>query len=160
VRVGRIVAADGLVMGWARESPSDIEVVASLIDVETSEILLTRDAYSEDKSPEAVASMMEGLAHRFRQALPLVEGTVLRCERKRFYIDAGKETGLHPGQKLILFRPGPLERHPVTGFCMGREMDTVGNGRVDEVFEEVSSAKITANQRGEPLRPSDMFVTK
>jgi len=161
LRAGRLVAADGLVMGWARETPADIEVLASLIDVETSEVLLTRDAYGEDKGPPALAALMEGLAHRFRQGLPLVEGTVLRCEEDRLYMDAGQDTGIVPGQKLILFRPGPLERHPVTGFCMGREMEAVADGRVVEVFDEASTARaLRTRGGGGRVRPSDLFVTK
>jgi len=159
-RVGRVAAADGMVMGWATETPGDIEVVTRLIDVETSEILLTVDAYGQDKRPAALEEMMEGLAHRYRQRLPLVEGTVVRCERERCYLDAGADAGLRPGQKLYFFRPGRADRGG-HGCCPGdAEMEAVGTGRLQEVLGDVSAANVARQGGAAGPRPADRFVTK
>ena len=154
------MSAEGVVMGWARETPDDIEVVARLIDTETSEVLLTRDAYSEDKSPDGLHAMMEGLAYRFRRGLPLVEGTILRCDRGAFYVDAGSDAGLQPGQRLILFRPGPAIRHPVTGLYQGRGMERIAEGRIEEVDAVVSRARRCGARTDGPVRPADLFLTR
>jgi hypothetical protein len=131
------------------------------VDTETTEVMVTKDAFSEDKSLESIRTMMEGLAYKLRQGLPLLEGLVLRCENDCFYLNLGRGVGILPEQKFVVFREGPEIRHPVTDFLLGREIEVLAEGRIQEVYEDVSSARVTQNRtNGCKIHPSDQIITK
>jgi hypothetical protein len=48
--------------------------------VETLVVLAAEDVYGEDLSFRAVGTLMEGLARKFRQRFPLLEGVVVRLK--------------------------------------------------------------------------------
>ncbi len=160
VRIGRLLAAEGTLVGTVFETPSAIEVVARLVDTETEEILLVKDAFSEDKSLEGIHNMMEGLSYRFRQGLPLLEGTIMRCERKSCFMDIGGEDGVLPGQKVVFFRQGPEIRHPETQMYLGREWEIVAEGRIREVYQDMSKALPVEKLSVGAIKPSDQVMTK
>jgi len=160
VRIGRVLAAEGAMMGSIYETSEAIEVVASLVDTETEEILLTKDIFSEDKSFSGIHNMMEGLSYKFRQGLPLVEGTILKTERKTHFLNLGKENGILRGQKVIFFRQGPEIRHPETQLFLGREWEIVSEGRIKEVYEEASEVMATKRFPSDGIRPGDLVITK
>jgi hypothetical protein len=161
VRVGRILAADGTILGGVFETPRAFEVVARVVDTETTQVMVTKDVFSEDKSLESIRTMMKGLAYKLRQGLPLLEGTVLRCEDDCFYLNLGKKTGILPEQRFLIFREGSEIRHPTTDIYLGREIEILAEGRIQEIFDEMASARIT-RRRGvdEPVHPSDQIITK
>ncbi len=160
VRVGRILAAEGSLTGGVFETNEAIEVVARLVDTETSEVLVTKDVFSEDKSLESISAMMDGLAYKLRQGLPLLEGAILRCEKNSFYLNIGKEHGALPEQKVLFFRQGPEIRHPVTQMYLGREWELVAEGRIKEVYEDASVASPAKKAAAKDIQPTDRVVTK
>jgi hypothetical protein len=161
VRVGRILAADGAVVGDVFETPRTLETVARVVDTETSEVMVTRDAFSEDKSMDSLRAMMEGLAYKLKQGLPLLEGTVLRCEGDCLYLNLGKDMGVLPEQKCVVFREGPEIRHPVTNLLLGREIEVLAEGRIREVFDAMCSASVTESRTHAcQVQPSDQVITK
>ena len=160
-RIGRILAAEGALVGAVFETPDSIEVLVRLVDTETSRVLLTKDAFTEEKSLSNISSMMEGLAYKLRQGLPLLEGSVLRCEKKSLYLNVGQEEGVIPEQRFLIFREGPEIRHPVTQFCLGREMEILAEGRILDVYEEMSSARITRKFKADSkVQAEDEIITK
>ncbi len=161
VRVGRILAADGAILGHVLETPHSVEAVARVVDTETAEVMVIKDAFSEDKSLESIRAMMEGLAYKLKQGLPLVEGTVLRCEGNCYYLNVGSNEGLLPEQKFILFREGPEIRHPATGLLLGREIEILAEGRIQEIYDDMCSARVTEDRiKACQIQASDQVITK
>lgn len=161
VRVGRILAADGAIVGEVLETPRAIEAVARVVDTETTEVMVIKDVFSEDKSLESIRSMMEGLAYKLKQGLPLLEGMVLRCEGDCFYLNVGRDMGILPEQKFVVFREGPEIRHPATDLLLGREIEVLAEGRIQDVYEEMCSAHVTKGRTtGCKIHPSDQVITR
>jgi hypothetical protein len=72
LRLGRLVAAQSIIPGSIIETRAGIEIVARIIDTETSEIMATEDVYDEAKDLPALRSLAEGMAIKFhREGIPL-----------------------------------------------------------------------------------------
>ena len=81
-KIGKLVAAEGILIGAVTETPQALEVFVRLIDVETAVVLAAEDVYGEDLAFKAVGTLMEGLAGKFRQRFPLLEGVVVKARGK------------------------------------------------------------------------------
>lgn len=161
VRVGRMLAAEGAIVGVVVETDRNIEVIARVYDSETRAMLVLKDAFCEDRSLEGIRSMMEGLAYKLRQGIPLVEGGILRVEgKKRFYLDVGSQDGLLPSQKVVFFRQGPEIRHPATHLYLGREWKVLGEGRIRELFEDMAEVRPLRRRDARELLATDRIMTK
>ena len=104
VRLGRIAQADEALVGTVYEGTRSLEIFAQMVDTETGQVLLEKDVFHEDKSPERVRDITRGLAMKFEHALPLVHGNVLSVDGPRLTSDLGADRNLRPGTRLIVFR--------------------------------------------------------
>jgi len=159
-RAGRLASAEGSVMGVVFENPHALEAIASVVDTETSEILLTKDVFSEDKSLAALQDMAEGLSYKLRQGLPLLEGNIIRSEEKSYFLDLGTKDGVLTGQKVLFFREGPEIRHPATQMVLGHEWEIVSEGRIESVEEDISRARSIKTYNKTTIRDTDQIMTK
>ncbi|MFQ5334535.1 MAG: CsgG/HfaB family protein, partial [Flavobacteriales bacterium] len=104
--VGEISAASMVMMGSIVEDKSGIEVVARVVDTETSEIIAVKDVYEDDKSLNKLHELMEGLASKLDHTFPLIQGLLIQRDGERILIDVGEGSGLRRGMRLISFRKG------------------------------------------------------
>ncbi len=158
VRLGRIVAANGMLTGTIIESPDSVEIIGRLIDTETATILASNDVFGEGKSFGGLSSLLDGLAFKFKRDFPLVEGILIEVRGDEVVLDIGTEKRLKPYQRLICYREGAVIQHPVTGRILGSEPEIVGEVTVSEVFENFSKARLR-NRLGE-VRPHDRVIVR
>jgi tetratricopeptide (TPR) repeat protein len=158
-KVGRIVVADAILTGTIYETKSSIEILSRLVDMETSNIMEAMDVFGEDKSLRGVNSLMEGLALKYKQSFPLLEGIVLKKEGKSVLIDLGSDKKIKKDMGVILYREGDEIRHPETGNVLGSEPEELGEAKVEYVYEGFSRAQI---RKGKPARIEvrDKIITK
>jgi tetratricopeptide (TPR) repeat protein len=159
-KIGKLVAAEGILMGAVSETPQSLEVFVRLIDVETAIVLAAEDVYGEDLAFKAVSTLMEGLAGKFRQRFPLLEGVVVKAEGKRVFVDLGSKQAIKRHMKLILFREGEVIRHPDTGKVLGADTETLGEARVEEVSEDLSQATLLVPATAAAVKQLDRVITK
>jgi hypothetical protein len=159
-KIGKLVAAEGILMGAVSETPQSLEVFVRLIDVETGVVLAAEDVYGEDLAFKAVGTLMEGLAGKFRQRFPLLEGVVVKAEGKRVFVDLGSKQAIKRYMKLILFREGEVLKHPDTGRVLGADTETLGEARVEEVSEDLSQATLLAPATAAAVKQLDRAITK
>ena len=69
-KIGKIAAAEGILIGTVVETPSALEVYARFVDVETSVVLAAADIYGEELTLRTMRPLMEGLAWKLRRHFP------------------------------------------------------------------------------------------
>lgn len=140
LQLGRLAAAHAIVTGTVVESRWGIEVIARMIDVETSEILDTEDVYSESRNPESMQTMARGLAVKFHRQFPLVDGLVLEKKGNLIFTDLGQEK-IGCQKRLLIYRDHPIQ-HPVTGKMLGSDTEILSQARIRQVSAEVTKAEL------------------
>jgi hypothetical protein len=157
IRLGKMVAAQSMVAGSIIESHTGIEIVARLIDTETSEILATEDVYDEVKELSAMRKLAEGLALKIHNEFPLVEGIVVLSKGDQIFTNMGEDkTKLK--RRLIVYREEVIE-DPDTGMVLGADTIILGNARVVQVQPKMSKAELS----GEPadaIQKKDKVITQ
>ena len=147
-------------MGSVYEGRKSVEIFAQMIDTETSEILLEKDVFHEDKSPDTIRDIIEGLALKFKNAMPMVQGNILKLEGSQLLADIGTEENLRKGARLVVFREKAELVHPETGRVMGCETEELGEAIVRQVDENRSVGEFTRAHACEAVRLSDRVITK
>jgi hypothetical protein len=159
LELGRLVAAQAILVGNFIETRIGIEIVARLIDNETSEILAVEDVYDEFKDRASLLALAEGLAIKFHREFPLLDGMIVRKEGKIFYTDLGKGK-VRPQRRVIIFREGEPILHPETGKMLGCDTEVIGYARVTQVMNEMSKATLLKGLKTEDIILKDKVMTE
>ena len=157
LRLGRLVAAQSVITGSIVETRAGIEVVARMIDAETSEIIATEDVYDEVKDLPALMSLAEGMAIKFHRDFPLVDGLVIECKGKDIFTDLGQDV-IKLQRRIIVYREEQV-KHPVTGKVLGAATQIIGRARVTQVQPEMSKAELIDGIR-QLVNPLDKVITE
>jgi TolB-like protein len=140
VRMGRLAAAQAIVAGSMVETYAGIEVVARVIDSETSEILTITDSYVQGREHGGIKALAETLALKIHHQFPLVEGVVLDKRKSIIFTDLGSKK-VRAQRHLIVFQEAPVS-HPRTGAPLGRDCQIVGKARIEQADEKISKAEL------------------
>ena len=141
LKIGNLIQAKSIIIGNIFESRTGIEIVARLIDTETSEILATRDVYAELKDYPALRSMAKVMAVKFHRDFPLSDGLIIQQQGKYIVTDLGKDK-LRAQRRLIIYREKPI-KHPISEKMLGMDNVIKGRARVTRVMAETSKAEIS-----------------
>ncbi len=158
-KIGKIIVADAILTGTILEKKDSIEILTRLVDTDTSNILDAKDVFDEDKSLKGIKRLMEGLALKYRESFPLLEGLVVKKEGKSVFTDLGADSRIKKNMTLILFREGDAIIHPLSKKVLGIEPVTLGEAKIENVYEGYSQATI---KRGKPsnVKIKDRIITK
>ncbi len=159
-QVGRLVAAEGILMGTIRETQNSIEIYARLVNSETSAIFDAKDVYGQDKSMPQIRYITNGLALKFKHSFPLLEGMVIKTEGKNIYADFGAVQHIKKDMKFIVFREGEKIVHPITGKVLGSDVQELGVAIVVSVFDDMSVGKLLADFDTDQIAVQDLIITK
>lgn len=145
LRLGRLAAAQSIIIGSIVESRSGIEIIARFIDTETSEILDAEDIYSEAKDLTAFKLMADAMALKFHRKFPLVGGIIIDTKGRFIITDMGEEKiGIQ--KRLIVYRDEPI-RHPLTGKILGADNEIIGRALVKQVSANITKAELVEPQK-------------
>jgi tetratricopeptide (TPR) repeat protein/TolB-like protein len=161
LRAGRLVAAEGILMGTIHETDNSIEIYARLINAETGAVMEAQDVYTEDKTLAQIQYVINGLSLKFKHSFPLIEGIVIKASGKDIYTDMGMASRIKKDMKFIIFRQGAAISHPLTGKTLGSEIRELGQARVVNVLEAMSIGRLIAEAtREQRVRVKDRIITK
>lgn len=157
LRLGKLVAAQTILTGSIIETRTGIEIVARMIDTETSDILATSDVYGEVKELPEIGELAEGMAVKFHREFPLLDGIVIQRKGNEIFTDMGKGK-IKPLRRLIVYHEVPI-KHPITGKTLGSDNQIRGHARVSQVVPDMSKAEIIS---GEPsaIQALDKVITE
>ena len=157
LKLGKLVAAETIVAGNIVESGMGIEIVARVIDTETSDILTSEDVYDEVKDLQGLRTLADGMAIRIHRKFPLVDGTVIKQKGKWIFTDIGDDKIKLQG-KLIVYHEEQI-KNPATGKILGADNEILGRARVVQVMPGMSKAEIT-DGNAESVKPLDKVVSE
>lgn len=160
VQVGRMVQAEGILVGTIRETRDAIEIYARLISTETSGLFDAKDVYGQEKSLAQIRYLTDGLALKFKHSFPLLEGMVVKVSGKEIYVDFGAAHKIKKDMKFIVFREGEKIVHPVTGKVLGSDSTVLGVATVVSVLDDMSIGKLVADFDPKNIQVKDFVVTK
>ena len=159
LKVGRLVAAQSILVGSFIETKTGVEIVSRLIDDETSEILAVKDVYGESKDTKTLQLLAEGMAVKYLLEFPLVDGIVVEEKGESFLTDLGEEK-IKPQRRLIVYREKEPIIHPVTGKSLGNDKEIIGYARVKQVMEEMSRAELIEGLKDKHIKIKDKVMTQ
>jgi hypothetical protein len=160
LRIGKLMAANALVATSVKEDQKSIEIISRIINTETSEVMEVKDVFTEDKNMGTVKELMDGLAAKIAAGFPLVEGMVIKKQDGTIYTDLGSKAKLHKDAAVIIYRKGKEIRHPVTGKSLGFDTVKLAEGRIEEIQEDFSKARLLDKPKPQEIREKDLIVTK
>lgn len=160
IRIGKLVGAEGILMGSVRETRDSIEIFARLINTETSTVLEAKDVYGQDKVLPQIQYLLNGLALKFKHSFPLVEGMVIKVKGNEIYADFGSMNKIKKEMRFIVFKQGETIVHPVTGKILGSDTEELGIATVTSVFEDMSIGKLIADFDAAKIQIQDLIITK
>ena len=160
LKVGKLLAADDMLLGSILERVNSLEIYARLVDTETAEVITAVDIYGEDIDIEALRSLSQGVDLRLTEELPVLEGIVIKSDGRRFAVDLGKQSQIKKGSKVIVYSIGREIIHPVTKKVIGIDIRELGEGRVESVMEEMSYAELTDKSDDNVLQPMLRVITR
>jgi TolB-like protein len=157
IRLGKLMASQSIITGSIIETQTGLEIVARMIDTETSQLLASKDVYGEEKSLPGLKTLSEGLAVKFHQEFPLIDGLVVQKKGKLIFTDIGQDkTKL--ARRFIVYREEPI-KHPVTGKILGTDNTIIGRARVTQVMPDLSKAEVVEGEAKE-IKPLDKVITE
>ncbi|RLC13848.1 MAG: hypothetical protein DRI24_14810 [Deltaproteobacteria bacterium] len=157
LRLGKLVASQSIITGSIIETQSGLEIIARMIDTETSELLASKDVFGEEKSLPALKSLSEGMAIKFHHEFPLIEGLVVQKKGKYIFTDIG-DPRTKIARRLIVYREEPV-KHPVTGKILGMDNTIIGRARVTQVMQDLSKAEVVDGDVNS-MKPLDRVITE
>ncbi len=157
IRMGKLLAAQCVLVGDIIETHTGIEIVGRMIDVETAEILSSKDVYDEVKDFEATHVLADGMAIKFHQDFPLVSGIVLLKKGNQIFTDLGADK-IALKHRLLVYREEPVF-HPISGKKMGADAVIIGNAVVNLVDADMSKAELVGEASGD-IEKLDRVITQ
>ena len=157
LEIGKLVSAESVLAGCIYENKGFLEVVARLIDTETSVILDTQDVYGVE-NPRNLKFLLEGLALKFKHSFPVVEGLIIEKEGQNILVNLGKEKNIKEFTKYIIFRPGENIKDSITRQVLEQKTHILGEAKILRVFEQISEANLL--QPKEDIQIKDFVITK
>lgn len=157
INLGRLIAANTILAGSIIKTRTGIEIVARLIDTETSVIMATADVYDEKADLLALNTLSEGMAIKFHREFPLAHGLVIKTGKDHIFTDLGTDkTKLQ--RRLIVYREEPI-KHPVTGKLLGADNVILGRVRVVQLMQELSKAELL-DVKKDDVKQMDKVITE
>ena len=157
LQLGRLTAAQAVITGSIIETRAGIEVVARMIDTETSEILATEDVFEKNRDLPALMNLAEGMALKFHREFPLVDGLIIKSTREYIFTTLGQDV-IKPQRRIIVYRDKQI-KHPLTGKVLGVDMQIIANAIVTQVQSEISKAELI-EKKHQLISPLDKVITK
>lgn len=157
--IGKGIGVDAVVTGSVTWNPNDVSIDARFIDTETAAIISAQDAYSSSADLKSLNNMLEQLAVKIKNDLPIVNGYVISLNGENITLDIGRNKGVKKGMKCYVYREGTPIIHPVTKKVIGKMIDVLSEIQLKDVYEEYSVGYII-KQKSDIAGIGDMVITK
>ena len=160
VDVGRVAGADAIVVGSVAVIGQTTTVSTRVIDTQSSEVIVARNARAERTTLEDVEKLVESVAIMIYNELPLVQGSVINTEGNVLYIDIGSEKRIRRGSRCVAYREVGDLLDPTTGALIDKKVKLLGEVQVEEVLERASKVGLVKKESGEDIKVGDKIVVK
>ncbi len=160
VDVGRVAGADAIVVGSVSVIGSTATVSGRLIDTQSSEVIVARNARGDRTNLEGVEKLVENVAIMIYNELPLVQGSVINADGDVMYVDVGSDKRIRRGSRCVAYREVGDLLDPTTGALIDKKVKMLGEVQVEEVLEKASKVALVTMEPGETIKVGDKIVVK
>ena len=152
LNLGKLVAATNILSGSIALHKNSVEIFARLIDTETSLVLAATDVFGEDTGVLGIKALCEGLSVKLTEAVPLVEGHVVKAKGAKVLVDLGESQGIKPGMQLVLFKlPEDIDFD---------DTEILGQARITKVKQKTSVAELVKEKTPGSIPVMTQVVTR
>lgn len=134
-QLGKILGVRIIVSGTVTSLEGYTEINARLINVDSASIIAAEKVRAG--SAEKLRDLVTKITDKIVLAFPM-EGYIVQRADKKVTIDLGKQIGVRPGMKFIVFKEGKIIKHPKTGEVLDVETIETGLIEVKDVKEKTS----------------------
>jgi len=160
VKLGRLIASEAILMGDIIAAQESVEIIARMVDTETSLILAEKDVYWEGKSRAGLKRILEGLAAKFAMAFPLCEGMVINKKAQEVLINIGSDHAISTGMRFLAFDETDPVIDPETGKSLGTDTEILGLISIKEIHEKFSKADIVKKLSQKAIERKNKVIAK
>jgi TolB-like protein len=134
-QLGKILGVKIIVSGTVTSLEGYTEINARLINVDSASIIAAEKVRAS--SAEKLRDLVTKITDKIALAFPM-EGYIVQRTDKKVTIDLGKQIGVRPGMKFIVFKEGKVIKHPKTGEVLDVETIETGLIEVRDVKEKTA----------------------
>jgi TolB-like protein len=125
-QLGKILGVKIIVSGTVTSLEGYTEINARLINVDSASIIAAEKVRAG--SAEKLRDLVNKITDKIVLAFPM-EGYIVQRADKKVTIDLGKQIGVRPGMKFIVFKEGKIIKHPKTGEVL--DVETIETGLIE-----------------------------
>lgn len=159
VEIGKGIGVDAVIIGSVTWTRNSVSIDARIIETETATIISAQDAYCQGGDAQSINTMLEQLANKIKNDLPIVNGYVIAVADDKITLDLGRSKGMKKGMKCFIYREGAQIIHPITKKVLGISIEVLSEVQLREVYAEYSVAYMIKEREAEP-RTGDMVITR
>jgi len=160
VRLGRMMAAETIILGDIITREQSLEIVARMVDTESSLILAEKDIYLEGELQRGLKESIQGLALKFKNHFPMCEGSIIAKKTDGILVNLGSATALSNGMRLLAFTESDPVIDPTTGSSLGSDTDILAQLLTSEVHEKFAKTSVVKRFMNRPLEVGYRVITK
>ena len=138
-QLGKVLGVKIIVSGTVTSLEGYTEINARLINVDTASIIAAEKVRAS--SAERLRDLVARITDKIVLAFPM-EGYIVQRMDKKVTIDLGRQIGVKPGMKFIVFKEGKIIKHPKTGEVLDVETIETGLIEVKDVKEKTAIGTI------------------
>ena len=160
VRLGRLMEADTVLIGDLVVSKASVEITAHLLDTGTSSVIAEKDVYWEGELTAGFRGILDRLALKFKDHIPLCEGSVTGTPFPQVVIDLGSDQSIHRGMRFLAYREDDLLIDEKTGMNLGSDTEVCGLLAAEEVDQTFSRADVVVKFTQRGVHTGDKVISK
>jgi hypothetical protein len=160
VHIGRLMDADTVMVGDIHTSGPSIEITAHLLDAKTASLIAEKDVYWEGELTAGFRGILDRLALKFKQHIPLCEGSVTGKSSPQVVIDLGSDRSIHQGMRFLAYRESDPFVDEETGMNLGSDTEVFGLLAAKEVDQRFSRADIVQKFTPRGVHTGDRVISK
>jgi TolB-like protein len=160
VLLGSRMASATVLVGTIATSEDAIEITAYLVETETGRVIAEKDVYWEGELTAGFRGILDRLALKFKQHIPLCEGVVTQTMPQDVIIDLGTNHAIQQGMKFLAFSERDPLIDPETGMDLGSETDIIGLLSAKEIDQTFSKADVVKNFTGRGIKTGNRVITQ
>ena len=158
--IGRLMDADTVMVGDIYTSGTSIEITAYLLDAKTSSLIAEKDVYWEGELTAGFRGILDRLALKFKQHIPLCEGSVTGTHSPQVVIDLGSDRSIHRGMRFLAYREEDYIIDEESGLNLGSDTEMFGLLLAKEVDQRFSRADIVEKFSDRGVHSGDRVISK
>jgi len=160
VRLGGIMDADTVLVGDIVVSRASVEITAHLLDTQTASLIAEKDVYWEGELTAGFRGILDRLALKFKDHIPLCEGSVTETLTPRVVIDLGSDRSIHKGMRFLAYREEDPLIDDKTGLNLGSDTEVFGLLAAEEVDQTFSRADVVEKFSERGVQTGDKVISK